>query len=193
MATTFGLGTEPGTRWRALMRRWRRQSRAGSAIVEFAMIAPVFFLLLFSIMEVGIIFYAQSTLQFAAEDVGRLVRTGQAQNGAMTQGQVRNRVCTDIQPLIPCSGDLFVDIEAFPNFTGIIFSPPVDPNGNMIPLNNFQLGQACSVVLVRVFYQWPVFTPTLTPFLSNLANKKHLLYAASAFRNEPYSTGISGC
>jgi Flp pilus assembly protein TadG len=179
--------------WRGIARHMRAQSRAGSAIVEFAMIAPIFFMLLFSIMEVGIIYFAHSTLQFATEDIARLVRTGQAQNGAMTQSQIRNRVCNDIKPLIPCTGDLYVDVEAFSGFGSVVFSPPLDPNGNMIPLNNFQLGQPCSVVLVRVFYQWPVFTPTLTPFLSNMANKRHLLYAASAFRNEPYSTGISGC
>lgn len=189
------IGPDAGRfpRWRAFTTRLRARGRSGSAIVEFALLAPVFFMLLFSIMEVGIIFFAQSTLQFATEDIARMVRTGQVQNGAMSQSQVRNRVCNDIKPLIPCSNDLFVDLEAFPNFTGVVFSPPLDQNGNMIPLNNFQLGQPCSVILVRVFYQWPVFTPTLTPFLSNMANKRHLLYAASVFQSEPYTTGVSGC
>jgi hypothetical protein len=106
---------------------------------------------------------------------------------------VRTEVCNDIAPLIPCDDKLFVDLEAFSNFGSVGFSPPLDPNGNMIPLNNFQTGNACSVVLVRVFYAWTVFTPLLTQFLTNMAGDKHLLYAASAFRNEPYTTGLSGC
>jgi hypothetical protein len=48
-------------------------------------------------------------------------------------------------------------------------------------------------VLVRVFYAWPVFTPLLTPFLTNMASSKHLLYSAAAFRNEPFNSGMSGC
>lgn len=186
-----------GLVWMARLRgsrpAMRGRARSGSAIVEFAFIAPVFFLLLFSIMEVGIIFFAQSTLQHATEDIARLVRTGQAQGQAMTQTAVRNRVCADAAPLIPCDSNLSVDVESFSNFGTLGYSNPLDANGNLKPMNAFQLGAACSVVLVRVFYQWRVFTPVLTPFLSNMANNRHLLYSASAFRNEPYSTGVSGC
>ena len=111
----------------------------------------------------------------------------------LTQDQVRQQVCTDVAPLIPCDGRLYVDIESFSNFGTVSFSSPLDANGNMNALNNFQTGTACSVVLVRVFYGWTVFTPVLTPFLSNMSGDQHLLYAAAAFRNEPYTTGLSGC
>lgn len=167
--------------------------RRASALIEFAMIAPVLALLLFAIVEIGVIFFAQSTLQKAANDVARLVRTGQAQSGAMTQAQVMSRVCADVAPLIPCDSNLKVDIQAYSNFSGVAFTPPLDSNGNYTTANNFNLGSACNVVLVRVFDGWTVFTPVLTPFLSTMAGNKHLLYAASTFRNEPYSAGVSGC
>ena len=178
---------------RGMAKRLRTDARSGSAIVEFAMIAPVFFLLLFSIMEVGIIFFAQSNLQFADEIVGRLIRTGQVQGANLTQSQVRLIVCAKVAPLIPCDANLYVDIEAFDNFGGLQFSPPLDQNGNMNQMNNFNPGVPCSVVLVRSFYAWPVFTPVLTPFLTNMANNRHLISSAAAFRNEPYTSDISGC
>ncbi len=162
-------------------------------MIEFALIAPVFFLLLFSIMEIGIIFFAQSTLQTGANDVARLVRTGQAQGQSMTQSAIRTRVCADIAPLIPCDNNLSIDVQSFANFGNVSFTPPLDANGNMRMMNAFQTGGACDVVLVRVFYAWTVFTPVLTPFLSNMANGKHLLYSAASFRNEPFNTGMSGC
>jgi Flp pilus assembly protein TadG len=168
-------------------------NRSGSAALEFALIAPVFFLLIFSIMEIGIIFFAQSTLQVGADDVARLVRTGQVQGQAMSQTAIRNRVCADVAPLIPCDNNLMVDVEAFSNFGSVSFSPPLDQNGNLNTMNAFNAGDACNVVLVRVFYPWTVFTPVLTPFLSDMASNKHLLYSASSFRNEPFSTGMSGC
>jgi Flp pilus assembly protein TadG len=173
--------------------RLRERRNSGSAVLEFALIAPVFFLLIFAIMEIGIIFFAQSTLQVGANDVARMVRTGQVQNQALTQSAVRNRVCADIAPLIPCDNNLVIDIQAFSNFGGVNFSPPLDSGGNLKTNGAFQTGSACNVVLVRVFYAWTVFTPVLTPFLSNMSGSKHLLYSASSFRNEPFSTGMSGC
>jgi Flp pilus assembly protein TadG len=178
---------------RRLKQRLRDGRRSGSAIVEFALIAPVFFLMIFALMEIGIIFFAQSTLQRAANDVARLVRTGQVQNGAMTQTQVFNRVCTDIAALIPCDSNLRVDIESFSNFGGETFSAPLNASGNFNTDNAYSPGNSCDVVLVRVYYGWTVFTPVLTPFLSNMSGSKHLLYAAVSFRNEPYTTGVSGC
>jgi Flp pilus assembly protein TadG len=176
-----------------LRERLQGRAKSGSAVLEFALIAPVFFLLIFAIMEVGIIFFAQSTLQVGANDVARMVRTGQVQGQGLSQSQVRTRVCADIAPLIPCDGNLYVDIEAFSSFGGVNFSQPLDTNKNMNPMNSFQTGNACDVVLVRVFYAWNVFTPVLTPFLVNVNGNKHLLYSAAAFRNEPFSSGMSGC
>jgi Flp pilus assembly protein TadG len=187
------IGQNLHRRLKRMVERLRRDARSGSVIVEFAMLAPIFFLLLFSIMEIGIIFFAQSTLQHATEIVGRMVRTGQVQGRSLTQSQVRQIVCDNAAALIPCDGNLYVDVEAFSNFGSVVFSPPLDAHGNMNPLSNFQTGNACSVVLVRVFYAWNVFTPVLTRFLSTMANDKHLIYSAVAFRNEPYSAGVSGC
>jgi Flp pilus assembly protein TadG len=191
--SVIGFKRHRSKRLRRLMQRWRQDSRSGSAIVEFAFIAPVFFMLLFAVMEIGIIYFAQSTVQHATNDIGRMIRTGQVQGQQLTQAQVRQLVCDKVAPLIPCDSKLYVDVESFSNFGSIVFTPPLDANGKMNPLNSFQTGTACSVVLVRVFYAWTVFTPVLTSFLTNMADDKHLLYGASAFRNEPFTTGTSGC
>jgi Flp pilus assembly protein TadG len=178
---------------RFFAQRHRAHSNSGSAIIEFAIVAPVFFLLLFSIVEVGGIYFAQQTMQYGTDDIARMVRTGQTAQDGVTQASVRQQVCNDVAPLVPCDANLMVDVESFTNFSGVNFSQPLDPNGNLNAMNNYNPGQSCSVVLVRVFYAWPVFTPLLTPFLSNMANSHHLLYSAAAFRNEPYSQGIAGC
>jgi hypothetical protein len=49
------------------------------------------------------------------------------------------------------------------------------------------------VVTLRAYYQWPVTTPLLTWFLVNMAGNKHLIAAASAFRNEPYNEAQGSC
>ncbi len=49
----------------------------------------------------------------------------------------------------------------------------------------FQPGNPLEVVVVRVFYDWRLFTPGIT-LLANLAKDRRVLTAATAFRNEPF-------
>lgn len=193
-----------------LCRRLRADANKGSAALEFAVVAPVFFLLLMGTIESGVIFFAQSSLQNAVNDAARLVRTGQtvcysldSSNNCvpMTADQFRIKVCSEVSGLLQnCLkdmngySDLQFDITAYPSgFTGVTNSSPLDAHKSLPNLTAFDAGNACDVVLVRAFYRWPVFTPMLSFFLANMGGGKHLLATAAAFRNEPYTTTTGGC
>jgi Flp pilus assembly protein TadG len=176
------------------LRRLRRDADKGSAALEFAFVAPVFFVLLMGTIEAGIVFFAQATLQNAINEAGRMVRTGQVQTTSMSQADFRNKVCGLVSPLMACDSKLLIDVESFSNYGGVNYGSPLNGNGTLnAGLNNFSTGVPCSVVLVRGFYTWPVFTPGLNWFLANMAGNYHLLSAASAFRNEPYTNNVAGC
>ena len=64
---------------RCLRRFARRQD--GAAAVEFAFIAVPFLALLFAILETALVFFAGQSLESAVADTGRLIMTGQAQQG----------------------------------------------------------------------------------------------------------------
>ena len=68
------------------LRRFRR-NRRGSAAVEFALVAPVFFALLFAIIETALVFFAGQVLETITQDSARQILTGQAQTAAFTQAQ----------------------------------------------------------------------------------------------------------
>jgi Flp pilus assembly protein TadG len=182
----------------------RADSTKGSAAIEFAMIAPIFFVLLMGTIEAGIMFFAQSTLQNALNDAARLVRTGQtacyttsAGNCvAMTQAQFRTQLCSEASALLQsCStGSLQFDVNAYPSGYSVASNAsPLDASNNLPSLNNFNVGSACDVVLVRAFYKWPVFAPGLDYFMVNMAGNYHLLSSAAVFRNEPFNNGAGGC
>ena len=61
---------------RNAIRRFRR-NRRGSAAVEFALVAPVFFALLFAIIETGLMFFAGQVLETGTQDSARLMYTHQ--------------------------------------------------------------------------------------------------------------------
>ena len=185
-------------------RRLHADANKGSAAVEFAMIAPVFFVLLMGTMEAGIMFFAQSALQNALNDTARLVRTGQTAcyttSGGncvpMTSAQFQAKLCSEVSTLLQgcTTGSLQFDVNAYPaGFGGASNTSPIDAGGNLTALNTFNVGNACDVVLARAFYKWPVFVPGLDYFLVNLTGNYHLLASAAAFRNEPFNNGAAGC
>ncbi len=196
-------------RFKHFFRRLRADANKGSAAIEFAMVAPVFFLILMGTTEVGIMFFAQSSLQNAVNDAARLVRTGQTAcfttvGGVcqpMTSDQFRAQICNEVVTLLQnCAvapggnTDLQFDVTAYPaGFTGVTNSSPLDAGNNLPNLTTFNTGNACDVVLVRAFYRWPVFTPGVAPLLANMSGNYHLLATAAAFRNEPYTTTTGGC
>jgi len=190
-------------RFTRLRRRLRADGIKGSAAIEFALIAPVFFILLMGTIETGVIFFAQSTLQNAVNDTARMVRTGQTgcfttSGGncvAMTQAQFRAQICGEASAILQdCNGaSLQFDVQAYASgFASASNSSPLVA-GNLPALTVFNVGNACDVVLVRAFYKWPVFTPILGFFLENVAGGYHLLSTAAAFRNEPYTSSMDGC
>ncbi|MEL7486542.1 MAG: TadE/TadG family type IV pilus assembly protein [Pseudomonadota bacterium] len=56
------------------------KDRNGAAAVEFALVAPVFFALMFAILEAGIFFFVDAAVTEANARAARLVRTGQARD-----------------------------------------------------------------------------------------------------------------
>jgi Flp pilus assembly protein TadG len=183
------------TRGSKFWRRLKTDSRKGSAAIEFAFVAPIFFVLLLGTFEAGIMFFSQAALQNALTTLGRQIRTGQASTGGVTQAQFRTSICNMITPLIACDANLQIDVESYPSgYAAVTFTSPLNANSTLnTSLNNYSIGNACDVVMVRAFYTLPIYTPVLTWFLVNMAGNKHLVSAATAFRNEPYTTTTGGC
>ena len=184
-----------GKRMRSFRRALRARSKSGSAAIEFAFVAPVFFMFLFGILEGGIMFFGRAALMNSVQDAARLIRTGQAQNGSMSQSDFKTQVCNGISALLNCN-NLTVDVQSYPSgFSAGGLDSPTDSNGELkAGQNNYNTGAPCDVVVVRAFYKYTIQTPVITSFLAGKAgNNFNYLTAAAAFRNEPYTSAVSGC
>ena len=181
------------------LRRFRR-NRSASAAVEFALVAPVFFGLLFAIIETAMMFFASQVLETMTQDSARMLLTGQAQSGQVgtcadpvsgaalpcTQATFKNFVCSQIPALFTCA-NLYVDVEAYPSgFSSIAFSTQIDGGKNFINNMQYNPGQPGEVVVVRLFYQWPQIVTGLGYNITNLTGNMRLLSATAVFQNEPY-------
>lgn len=174
-----------------LLRRFRR-NRRGATAVEFALIAPMFFALLFAIIEVALMFFATQVLETVTQASARYLLTGQAQGASMTQGQFRNYVCSQIPGLFNCA-NLQVNVQSYPTFGTIPNVSVFDANGNFVGATNYCPGNASATVFVQLSYQWPLFVTGLGFNMSNPGTHSRWLTSTAAFQNEPFQAPSSAC
>jgi Flp pilus assembly protein TadG len=159
----------------------------GAVAIEFALVAAPFLALVFAIIETAIVFFAGQALETAVADSSRLIMTGQAQTAGYTQQQFKDQVCARIYGLFNCSGGLSVDVKTYSSFSSVNMSKPIDANGNLNTSSfGYTPGGPGDIVVVRPYYQWPVYVSLLGLNIGDLSGSKRLIVASAAFRNEPY-------
>lgn len=168
------------------VRRFLRQEE-GVAAVEFSFVALPFIALVFAILETAIVFFAGQTLEAAANDSARLILTGQAQTQGLTQATFKTQVCSRIVALFDCSGGMSIDVKTYTSFAAVNNTNPV-VNGQLDTSGmGYAPGGPGDIVVMKLYYAWPIYVSIMSDNLSNLSGNKRLLVATVAFRNEPYA------
>ena len=169
---------------RALRRFGRAQS--GAAALEFGLVAVPFLALTFAIMETALVFFSGQTLEAAAAASARLIMTGQAQTSGFSATAFKQAVCNQIFGLFDCANGVTVDVKSYTSFAAINMTPPVT-NGQLDTTNvAYTPGGPGDIVVVTLYYQWPIYVTLLGDKLDNLNGGNRLLVATNVFRNEPY-------
>ena len=173
---------------RNVLGRFRR-NRRGSAAVEFALIAPLFFVTLFAILETGIVFFAGALLEQGTQDSARKMLTHQAQDSGWDETAFKTDLCNRIKVLFNCNGNLgniTVDVKVFTPGTSITITDPII-SGSLTGPFAYSLPPSGSpnTVVIRAFYEWPLFVTQLGYNIGNLNGSKRLLSATAAFHVEP--------
>lgn len=166
-----------------LARRLRRfgHDSGGSAAVEFAMIAPIFFALIFAIMETGMVFLAGQVLETAVQDGSRLFYTSQAPS----QADFNTVICARVSVLMDCT-KIGIDVRSYNPGTAITIADPIDSSGNYAGTTlTWQPPTTTNqTVVTRGFYQWPLFVTGLGYNIANIGrgttSSKRLLAATAA-------------
>ena len=87
-----------GTTIRERIRRWPAAARAlwrhsgGTAAIEFAIIAPVFLIMMLGIVEIGRAMWIKNTLQFAVEETTRYAMVNPSADTATLETYAGNQV-----------------------------------------------------------------------------------------------------
>ena len=171
-----------------------RRNEEGSAAIEFAIIAPIFFFLMFVIAETALVFIAEQVMSNAVFETARLIRTGQVQASNMTKAQFTTAVCSRMSVFVDCtSTNFYLDVKSYATFSAMSMTRPLDASENFIDAGSFNFGTPNDIVVVRAYYQWPTNKIFGSLSLKNLANGKRLIGSWAAFCNEPYQATSGQC
>ncbi|MDP3855655.1 TadE/TadG family type IV pilus assembly protein [Phenylobacterium sp.] len=168
--------------------RFAREKR-GATAVEFAIIAIPFMMLMFGVIEIGMVLLISATLDTAVEFAARNVRTGEfQQGGAVSKDDFKGLVCRNMTWLQgSCPARIIVESQTFDTYTNARDSTAaVAATFDPATPRCWSVGAPRDIVLMRVYYQWDLFTPMLNSSLENMGGGKRLIVSSSAFRNEPY-------
>ena len=87
--------------------------------------------------------------------------TGQAQTQSFDATAFKNAVCAKIYGLFDCQNGVYVDVRTFSSFANVTMPSPVDAKGNFQNNFSYQPGGPGDIVVVRLFYQYPVYVSLL--------------------------------
>jgi Flp pilus assembly protein TadG len=168
-----------------LARRFWRQRQAGTT-VEFGLLAAPFMAALFATLQTAIVFFAGQSLETAAAASARLIFTGQAQIHGWSAAQFKDQVCNQIHGVFNCATGVYVDVETYPSFSAANLAMPISNGVFNSGSLGYHPGGPGDIVVLRLYYQYPVFVSLFGFNLSNLNGGYDLFAATAVFRNEPY-------
>ena len=185
-----------GSNWR-ILQRFNRSER-GATAVEFGFIALPFFMLLWAIIETGLMFWTNQVLEESLSQASRALLTGESRTryGSTTPttnlAAFRDDVCARAPlKLIDCS-KLYVDVQVYTDFagasSGTAGSQPVV--AREIDTSKFSYKQPATnqIVVVRAVLDYKLFlTAWVSDGLANLNDGRRAIIASTVFRAEPFT------
>ena len=183
-------------RMRASVTRPIARNVDGVTAIEFAMIAPVFFFIMGSLMETGLMLFAEYVMQTSVQEAARLVRTGQAQTAGTTSAAFKNQICNVATVISNCNARVTVSMVSRPTFAQLATAVPsylrVGSDYGAGTGNNAsnQCGASEQAVAVIATYDWDFTMPLLASYFGNVDNDtKRRLAGIYMFQNEPFPAG----
>ena len=146
---------------------------SGATALEFAIVAPVLFLLLFGIIEFSLMMFASSVIEGATAHISRMSKTGAERS---TAEDSTTRAAEDAarlrQMILERGGGVIRDANL------VVLTQPKESQGNTV-------GEAGEKVVYTVSYDWHV----MTPFLGTILGDEEGIFPISSMTvvvNEPF-------
>ncbi|MCI4660840.1 MAG: pilus assembly protein [Neomegalonema sp.] len=156
------------------------RARRGTTAVEFALLSIPFFMLLGSIIEVGLLSLNSAALKNGVREAARAGRVGTA--ACMDAEEMREMICTSAKLLADCENRLSVNQKRIEGWGG--------DAGSQVGANDNDTVNGGDIIVARAVYEWKVISPFMGEIMG--ASEGVFEFAQSfAYQAEPY--GASNC
>jgi Flp pilus assembly protein TadG len=167
----------------------------GAAVVEFAIVGPLFLLMILVTLQLCMIIFMNQALQTATYATGRQYMTGQMASytsmGSATSG-FQQQVCQNLLSVFNCN-NVMIDIEVANSASTLNESPPnlyvCSGSGPTLSCHttagNFAASQPQQFAILRIYYPFPSI---MGGFFSNEPDGTYVMVGTSVFLVEPYTS-----
>lgn len=132
----------------------------GTNAVEFALLALPFFGLVLGVIQLGIIFLANQSLDSAIDRAAREIRTGQVRSIETGLPAFRTSVCGNISIIFDCDEVLEISVQSFSSIADTT-SATLYENNSPIITSDYETGNGGDVVVVNAAVSVPVVAGSL--------------------------------
>ncbi len=156
--------------------------RDGGPATEFALVAPIFIVVIYATVQCAIIYICNAYLETAAEEAARTVLTNQS--ASLTVAQFKAAVCADMPALFNCSS-VMVGLQPATSSTSISTAAPAfNSDGTLQNSMPYQQPTPGQIGVLQVLYQWPVIGLPLGWNFANMGNGTYLMMSTQVFKVE---------
>lgn len=135
-------------------------------MVEFAIVAPLFFLLVFALIDYGRLFFTQMEVEEAVQEAGRYASTGNAQAGFTRLESIESVLQQSAASInVPIANIQVSSLN----------------NGNWV---QGSAGGPGDTVMIQVTMDLNLLTPMVAQYFPN---SKYSFTASTTFQNEPFN------
>jgi Flp pilus assembly protein TadG len=167
-------------------RRHFPRAKGGNVIVEFALLAPIFFMAVVGLIEFVLYQYKTYALNHVVYEAARNLQTGEVQAADDMLEAFETEACLHASGLIDCV-EIQFDVRSFVALGDVTFTDPVfDENGN--PMNFvFLPGGPSEYSVVRAAIHHEFVTPFMAELFGMGPDLPAIVNAYVVVKNEPWT------
>jgi Flp pilus assembly protein TadG len=162
------------------------KEKSGSSLIEFAMLAPVFFMMIMGLVEFVLYQYKTYALNHVVSEATRNLQTGEIQVAGNTAQDFMDEMCAHAGMMIDCA-EIDYDVRHYEELADIEFQEPTFNDEGHATNFNFDPGDAGDYSVVRASIPHSFITPFMNQLFGIGPDKPAIVNSFSIVRNEPWS------
>jgi len=162
-----------------------RTARNGNVMIEFALLAPVFFMLILGLVEFVLFQFKTYALNHVVYEATRNLQTGEVQTAGNMEAAFRQEACDKAAAMIDCNAISF-DVRAFDELSDITYPPPTFDEDGLPDNFVFEPGGSNEYSVVRASLQHHFITPFMAELFQMGPDLPAIVNAFCIVKNEPW-------